>query len=87
MDRQHKNYHHILSLCAKMFRLQYIYALCTLYKCAALLLTHLCEGEAAHESLTEEHHPSHPEEQDVMTRLKEVPRIEELQVFSLKGVV
>ena len=30
---------------------------------------HLGEGEAAHQLLAEEHHPSHPEEDDVMARL------------------
>ena len=44
----------------------------------------LREGQLAQELLPKEHHPGHPEEQDVMTSLQKLVGIEDIQVLSLQ---
>ena len=53
--------------------------------CTTLGARHLGEGKLSHEFLPKEHHPSHPEEEDVVACLQQVTWIEELQVSSLRS--
>eukprot|EP00123_Amoebidium_parasiticum_P018833 comp24297_c0_seq1/m.45554 comp24297_c0_seq1/g.45554 ORF comp24297_c0_seq1/g.45554 comp24297_c0_seq1/m.45554 type:complete len:453 (+) comp24297_c0_seq1:672-2030(+) len=46
---------------------------------------HLREGQVAHEAQAHHDHSCHPEEQDVVPRLQQLPRIEPLEVVSLLG--
>ena len=46
---------------------------------------HLWEGNLTHHLLSEEHHPGHPEEEDVVAGLKEGVGVEGLHVWGLVG--
>lgn len=42
---------------------------------------HLSEGQPAGEFQAQHDHPGHPEEEDVMARLQQRPRVEHTQIF------
>lgn len=48
---------------------------------AGLNHLHLSEGQLPSELQAEHDHPGHPEEEDVMARLQQGPRVEHTEVF------
>lgn len=48
--------------------------------------THLLEWEFSHQLLSHHHHPGHPEEENIMSRLQQSSRVEGFQLYCLKSV-